>query len=512
MISTRNSLILCLATLGLLALPSASWAETLSMKEFLALKPKWVELAKSSESLRVEGRVESASPRLIRLKKCPLPFRPVQGNLPDLRRPTSRVELSGHLRRRGTETVFEVVEMLERPDDLQHYALREAALDSGDPGDWYDIAAWAEERGKFYSDDSLLSRAQLARRRGLALEREAASGDADKLVSLAAKAKDFDVPELNLELLHEAFRVRWQTLATDPKTDLTPLTNDIRKSLPGADSPLQTWPMELAARYASEPLATYNRATEEERPALDRVFFAEVQLASLERMARPEGANGEQIASQIDTILPERADIAESYRLREIDYRLDRIEYATRAEALGLAKRLEERNRPDEAKRALTKWLGAREAASRQDGPSGLMSVAEDYVSVLGDKETAAKLLLELLEASPGSDIIPSKLRDLGYVELNGEWLSKEEAATRPVDPVVQAMREGRVVNGFSPEQVRKTLGKPDRVAQAASSSQIHEIWIYGEPGRGGLAVHFLRYSARDRKGGQVVGVTSLNR
>lgn len=512
MTSTRKFAFLCLATFGLLALPAASHADTLSMKDFLALKPKWEELAKSGESLRVEGRVESASPRLIRLKKCPLPFRPAQGTLPDLRRPTSRVELSGHLRRRGTDTVFEVVEMLERPDDLQVYALKEASLDAADPADWYDLAAWAEERGKFYSDDSLLSRAKLARRRGLALEREAASGDADKLVTLAEKAKSFDVPELNLELLHEAFRVRWQALRADPKSDLTPLMNDVRQSLPGADSPLKTWPAELAARYASEPLAAYNRASETERPALDRIFFAELALASFERMAHLEGANGLKVASQIDTVLPERAEIAESYRQREIDYRLNRIEYATRAEALGLAKRLEDRNRPDEAKRALTKWLSAREAAARADGPAGLMSVAEDYAAVLGDKATAAKLLLELLEASPESDVIPAKLRELGYVKLNGEWLTKEEAATRPVDPIVQAMREGRVVNGFSPEQVRKTLGTPDRIAQAASSAQIHEIWIYGEPGRGGLAVHFLRYSARDRKGGQVVGVTSLNR
>ncbi len=88
--------------------------------------------------------------------------------------------------------------------------------------------------------------------------------------------------------------------------------------------------------------------------------------------------------------------------------------------------------------------------------------------------------------------------------------MTKEEADARPVEPIVQAMREGRVIVNMSPEQVRKTLGAPDRVARAASTSQIHEAWIYGS--RSGLVVHFLRYAAREKEQSRVVGVAKLAR
>ena len=45
--------------------------------------------------------------------------------------------------------VFFVAEMKERPSDAETYALRESALDMGDPSDWYELAAWSAERGGF---------------------------------------------------------------------------------------------------------------------------------------------------------------------------------------------------------------------------------------------------------------------------------------------------------------------------------------------------------------------------
>lgn len=493
-------------------LPFTASAATLSMQEFLQLEPQWSELAAKNESLRIEGRIESASPKLLRMRKCPLEFRPAQETIPEIRRPNGRIELTGLLQRRGTDLVFVVTELREVPDDLQVYALKQSALDTGDPSDWYALASWAIQRATFYDDKSLLERATQARRRGLSLERQAAADNPEALAALAKKAADFKLPELDEELQHESLRLRFERLRNDPKSDLAPLLDDVRRSLPGADRVLDVWPGDVAAQYAAEPLAVYNRADAATRPVLDRIFLAEAQLVAIERKADPDGANGEEIAEQIALALPERTDLADRYREREIAWRLDHITTATRAEALDLASRLEVSNREEEAKQALTKWLAAREVSQRADGPAGLVGVAEDYVAVLGDKPNAARLLLEALKANPESKTIPDKLRQIGYVRVENDWMTKEEADARPVEPTVQAMREGRVINNMTAEQVRKTLGAPDRVARAASTTQIHEAWIYGTAGRSGLVVHFLRYSARNDDEGRVVGVAKLVR
>jgi hypothetical protein len=449
---------------------------------------------------------------LLKLRKCSLPFRPAGETFPEIRRPNGRLELTGLLQRRGTDLVFAVTELREVPDDMQVYSLKKSALDQGDPDDWYQLASWAERRGDFFDDRSLLDRAVESRRRGLSLERQAAADDPAALAALAKKAAGFALPELDDELMHESLRLRFERLRSDAKSDLAPLIDDIRRSLPGAEKPLADWPTDVAARYAAEPLAVYNRADAALRPTLDRVVLSEVELAGIERNALPDGANGDAIADRIAQTLPERRDLVARYREREIAWRIEHITSATRAEALGLATRLEESERADVAKQALTKWLAAREAAQRADGPAGLVGVAEDFASVLNDRANAARLLLEALAANPESKTIPEKLRQIGYVNVEGHWMTKEEADARPVAPVVQAMREGRVVANMTAEQVRKTLGAPDRVARAASVSQIHEAWVYGSTDRGGLVVHFLRYSARQGEEGRVVGVAKLLR
>lgn len=493
--------------------PADATAATLSMREFLALKPEWETLAKSGKSLRIEGRIASASRRLVRLQNCPLDFRPVEKTLPELVRTAVTVEITGRLDYRNTELVFLVAEMIEPASDGEVFALRESALDVTDSADWYELADWAESRGTFYKDQSLLDKAAGARRRGLSLEREAADGDAEELARLAKKAGDFGIEETRRQLAHESLHARWNDLRKNKKADLKPLTAAIAAQLPGASKPLPEWPAELAANYAKNPIAVYDGTVATEQATLERIFFADVQQAEIERLADPAGANGEQIADRLAAALPERPNLARAHREREIAFRLKHIATSTRAEATLLARRLNERDRPDEANRALVAWLAAREAAARKEQSlAELVRVAEDYAQLLNDNETAARLLMELLKDAPDSAEIPEKLRRLGYVNDDGEWITKAEAATRPVDPVKLAMREGRVAVNMSPEQVRKTLGKPDQIARTASTAQVHEVWIYGETGRGGLAVHFLRYAARGSDDARVVGVATLTR
>jgi len=51
---------------------------------------------------------------------------------------------------------------------------------------------------------------------------------------------------------------------------------------------------------------------------------------------------------------------------------------------------------------------------------------------------------------------------------------------------------------------VEKTLGRPDRIAQAASRGAIHTAWQFG----GGLVVHFERRANEPPARARVVGIS----
>lgn len=62
--------------------------------------------------------------------------------------------------------------------------------------------------------------------------------------------------------------------------------------------------------------------------------------------------------------------------------------------------------------------------------------------------------------------------------------IKKNRAAYESWPPGVQALvKEGKADVGFTPEQARTALGKPDRVYTRKSVGGVQEVWAYG--GRG---------------------------
>ena len=500
------------AVLAFLTL-TASAADGIPMPKFLEMQPQWETLAAAGTPLTIDGRIASAGSKLLRLQKCPLLFRPQDETLNLPPRDTVRVAVAGHLQQQAGGLIFLVGELRALPSDSQAYLLREAASDQNDPADWYRLADWCVKTGTFYDDAFLLDKAAAARRRGLRLERDAA-GDAIALQKLADKAAGFAMPDLATELRHRALWLRWTALQeaaqTNPLADFTPLLQAILRELPGADTPVIPLPADTAARYAAKPLGVYEETPTKQRSTLHRLFYLAVKQTAIERDADPTGANGDAIAMRLEATLPERADLADRYRLRAMNVRLSHVGTATRDEALTLAQRFRDRGDDAKAADALAAWLAAREASLRPEGVSGLVRAAEDYVAVAGDTKAAVRLLREADALSPASELVGEAFAALGYVRRGEAWLSPEAAAARPPDPVLVAMREGRITPGMSPEQVRRTLGSPDRVARSAAVSQVYEVWLYGTPGRSGVAVHFVRYKQRPPEEARAVAIRTL--
>ncbi|MCH7685260.1 MAG: hypothetical protein IH899_01015, partial [Planctomycetes bacterium] len=233
----------------------------------------------------------------------------------------------------------------------------------------------------------------------------------------------------------------------------------------------------------------------------------------IEATARGHSSNGMEIAAEIEKLLPEQQTLAEQYRERELSFRFSRVESSGRSEVVKLSKLFRDRNQQKKAEQVLTKWLAAKTKEMRKDGPAGLMRIAEEYINLMQDRQTAAKLLKEAYQLSPKSEEIKERLRLLGYVFRKGAWFTAAEAAERPEDPVDQAIRDGRVVIGMTSSQVKRALGgKPTTITRAATAGVICELWVYGRRGTARLIVQFQRRVRRAEPEARVIAVTQAVR
>jgi hypothetical protein len=265
------------------------------------------------------------------------------------------------------------------------------------------------------------------------------------------------------------------------------------KELPGCTTPLKPDQAKLGAEYLRNPLKMYEAAEDASRKRLHRALYAEIMRTAILLRAQPDGSNGTQIAAEFDALGPEFRGIGESYREKELELRISRVQNATRQEVIQLADELRQKKRAEKAREILEAWLKLREARLRKDGPTGLVQAADDYESLIDDRNTASRLLVEAYEIDSSSEEISRRLKHLGYQLKDRRWLSQTEAQAVPSDPIQAALREGRVVAGMTSEQVRKALGAPDAVTRIASSNEVNELWAYNNAGKTRLVVHIQR-------------------
>ena len=166
----------------------------------------------------------------------------------------------------------------------------------------------------------------------------------------------------------------------------------------------------------------------------------------------------------------------------------------TRSDMLGVADQLE---RAGQAKRALSakrKWVKASEARLSKRGPAGLAQSANEYETLLNDRFNAVRLLKQAWTLSPEKKEIAEKLALYDVYRQDELWVSKSQLHEAPKDAMEDALREGRVIEGMTPDQVGKSLGKPDRISRFASASKTQILWVF-EATR--LSVLFERSSKR---------------
>ena len=204
---------LLLPLILVLIVPSVTQAAgAQSLETFLELKPKWPDLV--GTSFRIEGHYAFLVRDSLKMKNCDLPFKSSQPiKLPNASRV---IEVSGRLAKDANtgKLYFEVDQVRQLPTDMQTIAERERAIARGTAKQWYELADWTASRGKFYNDEELLERAQLANRKGLTQERK----ELKELTPAALRALTVRVRErgledaLRIDWLHESYWMDWEAL------------------------------------------------------------------------------------------------------------------------------------------------------------------------------------------------------------------------------------------------------------------------------------------------------------
>jgi hypothetical protein len=472
----------------------------MSTQRLMALKAEWDRMVNSP--LRVEGRVASSARTQLRLVKCDLVFHMAE----ELGRQLGAaryVELQGRLVRESDtgRLSFVVSRLTPLPSDADQLQTREAALKNPTPAEWYALRDWADERGKFYDDAALLSAARLYAARGLAQEaRDLPKDDVDGRFALAAKARELNLPETVAdELRHEAFRAWWTRAAFGASAsadDLAALLKRVAADWPNSTAPLSAWPTELHEEYLQDPLGTYRQADATRRTILQRLFTAQVQLRQIAAAAAPDGKNGDQIAQQIERLVPERRSLAEQYRDQGLRYRQSQVASATKAQALALAEAFRQRQRNDLADETLRKWLLARtQAIGDSGGAPDYLALADDYWSLLKDEQAAVTMLEAARRREPESEDVDARYRELGYSWTGNRWTKQAAPTPTPDAPAAAEPPPKALAVGLTSSEVRQIQGGPTRIATIVSSGGIDEFWTYGESNGSRLVIQFSRQS-----------------
>lgn len=453
--------------------------------------------------VRIEGRYSAFTPGVIRMQGWDVPLVAKPGIELDRPKGGGRViEVTGHFALRDEKRVFVVESLRPLPDDRDTFVIRRAAIDSSRAEDLYALGGWARARGRFYGDDELAAYGLGAMLSGFAIERSRVQPhDAPGLWRLLSRAAELDLPlRLREELAHEAWLAKWVAARKSGRNALAHLADRLIRELPGARAP-QPVPDELRAAYSADRRTTYSRETDSaRRAALHRLLYCEVMLEALQEQIDDDGGNAYRIADRIESLIPERRDVAETMREQRIAEELSRLHRLDQAEMLALARRIRARNQPERARSTIAEWLAFAEARARREGPAELVRVAEQYVTLLEDDAKQLELLVEAHRASGYAADIGLRLEEMGYRLENGRW--SRETPSPPAHSrgtaIDAAILEGRVVPGMTPEQVRLAWRAPDAVARAVTAGQVTEVWRFSEPGRSPAVVHFRR-STRQR-------------
>lgn len=490
------------------------------LEKFLELKSKWKDLV--GTSYRLEGRYSLLGKNLLKFKNCSLSFRSTK-DFPALSGRSRTIEVFGRLAKSNGQIYFAVSRLKELPSDSATLKIMQAKLKDPAPQDWYQLAEWARKRATFYKDDQLTKQADATYLIGIQIERNAIKKDSfANLFALSEKVKSFALPDrLRMQYVHEAFCVDWLTARqTANAKALADLKTRVLQHLPNSTQPFKGPNKADAKKYVDGPILYYHDANDMVRLELHRILYVEIVKQLILSKVSANGSNGTMIAGQLDEQIPELHELAETYRDKELDYRLSRVATATRDEMFQLVANFRKRKRPGKANETVLTWLESFETSKRKEGTGGLIEISNEYLNLASknyleeeySRDHSRRVLQDADRMDPNSVDVAKGMKRLGYIKYNGRWTKESEVPAGAIDKAAIAMAKGGNIVGMTLEQARASgllPGAPDRIIRIVSADKIFIIWVYINPDKSRDSIQFVRDKSRGET--KVVGISQIN-
>jgi tetratricopeptide (TPR) repeat protein len=392
--------------------------------------------------------------------------------------PPGSARIRGTLRKTDDDWICDVEAVELLPDDLTRLDKGVAALGPDDGEGRIAWARWAERRAADFEDARLRARARQIQAEAIRIEAaRPAANPAAHWLRLAERARSQHLDVEAAALAHRAFRAR--LAASRTASDLDQLAAAIRAFLPDAARP---HPADLAAwkgPYGNDPQAAYLKAPADVRAALDRELLADALQKAIDLRAAAEPRLAVELARQAREELPDRPAVVARLLKAGQEALENRVESLRRDEVEELARSFESAGQPGRARDLRRRWLDDRKKGLSPRDAEGMVDLAEQYATMLGDKDTALDLLRQAERVAPNLKGLGTIYRRLGFRKVNDRWVASDPAPAREAADEPADRPAGDSLIGATREQVRTQLGEPDRKAWSATQGQFVEQWIY---------------------------------
>lgn len=410
--------------------------------------------------------------------------------------PRQRVaKIRGKLRKEGRLFVVDVESVQLLPDDEDRLARGLASLAPGDLETQLAWARWAARRAELYQDKELADKARELQIE--AIRSEAGEPEAERptvALKLARRARQLGHAEpLAAALAHRAFATR----AGEPLTPqgLEALIAEVSEFLPDSRQPQPGDIGRWQAAYENDPYATYLKAPESARKALDRRLLADLRERRLRERASANPATALSLAAEARSELPDRPKVARDLRITGLKTASEDVTKLRRGEILELANNYDKIGQPDAGRDLIRTWLlDRREKLSGKRVIDERIQLAEDFLELDKDRDSAIELLHEAAAIDPESKAVSAAFRRLGYRREGDEWVKAIPGQSSETDPdrdeESAAVRDDPLI-GLTPEEVTARLGKPDRKSQSITQARGMIQWVYLGAGNSTQYIYF---------------------
>ncbi|MEZ6130028.1 MAG: hypothetical protein R3C59_15195 [Planctomycetaceae bacterium] len=492
-------------TLLMVLWPTASFAQSLTVREMLDRQDEWPKWVRDRTELNINGRYEGRAAQQFRLARLPMLLSPARtAALPRNPNAGQRMTVSGVLVKSGADYSMDVSRIAAGSTDSQRLEAKIEKSNQDQPEQWYQIAEEYGAIAEFYADERLRQQVAELRRKAFQRQHTLFQDDWQKLRQLADFGAGIGIPLPEQQALIFESVVR---LSQTENVDRKQLYDVIRKELAGWDQRSTGGNLSAAAEqsFRKNPVAAYQAASADDRLKLHRRFYRTVRLPDVLSELKSDGSNGQDVAGKVAEELPEETQQIAAIQRRYVDYRLTRVPSLTRRQLDELAGLLEESDRTTEILPTVDVWLKAQEKRLNNDQLDGLLATAEEYLFAFErwkrpeHRDAGVELLkrgwqLADQAAPEEAASIAQRLERFGWTRLRDQWMTTEDVARLPRNDVALAMREGRVVAGMKAGQILATMaGPPTRTIRVISARRVQEIWVYGEAGSSAIAIHVER-------------------